>query len=280
MNELPLAYKILRYIVFKVGDTKWLGFRHFPFIATWSVSEHQIDLNEVMMDAAPLLQPGDVILHRDEGYLSNVFIGGCMIHAGLSADNSQVIEAVSDGVVRRHVGHILYSDKACILRPRVCAATKDRAVQRAHKIVGFEYDPLFQFNAKEELDLVEKHGKKAMDQGVRFCCTEVPYFCYFEKADALKVKLRRNVTLLTRFLSFIGVHPGASVVDADIYIAADFDLVWCSRSMTVEWCEDMGASPEVLAKVKDYWGKRRSRTLLVPGKRIGLLRRALVRMLK
>jgi hypothetical protein len=280
MNKLPLAYRIFRHLVFKVGDTKWLGFRHAPFVATWSVTEHQIDLNEVVLDAVPLVEPGDIILHRDEGYLGNVFIGGCMIHAGLVSHGQQLVEAISDGVVKRHVGHILYSDKACILRPKVCAATKDRAVQRAHKIVGFEYDPLFQFNAKEELDLVEKHGKKAMDQGVRFCCTEVPYFCYFEKAESLHVKLRRNVTLLTRFLSFIGVHPGASVVDADIYIAADFDLVWCSRSMTVEWCEDMAASPEVLAKVKEYWARKMSRTIPVPGKRIGFLRRTLARMLK
>ena len=281
MNKLPLAFRVFRYLVFKVGDTKWLGFRHTPFVATWFIAEHEIDLNEVMKEAIPLLQPGDVILHRDEGFLSNLFIGGCMIHAGLALPNDQVIEAISGGVKKRHAGHILYSDKACILRPRTNPIAKERAVTWAEKIEGFEYDPLFQFNADEEKQLINKYGKKAKEHGVRFCCTEVPYFCYLDKAERLAIKTRRNVTLLTRFISLFGLHPGSSVIDADIYIAADFDLVWCSRSFTSEWCEDMGAKPEVLDKVKEYWrNKRVIRGLSKPVKRLGFFRRSLARMLK
>lgn len=252
-------YRIFQWIVFKVGDLRWLGLKHFPFVMTWSVTEYKIDINEVMNDAFPLLEPGDIILHRSDGYVSNCLLGNGMIHAGLYMGDGQVVEAVSDGVVRRHVGHILYSDRACILRPRVSDSVKKVAIGWADRIVGFPYDCLFDFNEEKERKLVDQKGKGAIGDGVKFCCTEIPYFCYLDYADPLGIKRRKNVSFLTWLVSLFGLNAGTYVVDADMYVRANFDVVWCSKEMTAEWCEKMKLGDEYCAKIFSYW-KERSRS--------------------
>lgn len=262
----PLPFRILRWLVFLVGDTRRIS--HFPWV-TWDVHDHKIDLNEVMLEAVPRLLPGDVVLHRDDGFLSNLFIGGAMIHAGVYVGGQQIVEAVSEGVLKRHVGHILYSDRACILRPRFPPEV-DRdeviaeAIDWAEKIVGFPYDVLFQFNGQKERDLVARHGPGAAKKGVRFCCTEVPYFCYYPHRLALGIRRTRNVSFLTRLLSLFGLSPGKAVIAADMYFTASFDLIWCSRELTVEWAIKRRLSPEHRKCLSDYWAGRRAAPALPP----------------
>lgn len=254
----PVPFRIFRWIVFWVGDTRKIS--HFPWV-TWDVHEHKMDLNEVMLEALPLLEPGDIILHRDDGYLSNLFIGGAMIHAGIYMGGQQVVEAISDGVLKRHAGYILHSDRACILRPKLPEGTREQALSEAlewaDKIVGFPYDILFDFNGKKERQLIEQHGKEAARKGVRFCCTEVPYFCYHRYTGELGIKRRRNVSFLTKLLSVLGLSPGRAVVSADMYFTANFDLIWCSKHFTPAWCKKRRMNPEALKKVEDYWLSRR-----------------------
>jgi hypothetical protein len=254
----PLAFRIFRWLVFWVGDTRTIS--HFPWV-TWHVHGHKIDLNEVMLEAVPRLEPGDIVLHRDDGFLSNLFIGGAMIHAGVYVGGQQVVEALSEGVVKRHVGHILLSDRACILRPRFPdAAQRERAVAEAiawaEKIVGFPYDVLFHFNGQKGRDLVEQHGRGAVNKGIHFCCTEIPYFCYYPYRHALGIKRRRQISLLTRLLSLIGLSTGRAVIAADMYITANFEIVWCSRELTAEWSKKRRANAACQGSLTAYWEKQ------------------------
>jgi hypothetical protein len=260
-KETSALYRLFRWLVFKIGDTRWLGWKNFPFILTWDVSIHNIDYNEIMFDAVPDLRLGDILLHRDEGFLSNWFIGGAMIHAGVYVGDMQLVEAVSEGVLKRNVIHLLRSDRACILRPNLPNEAKDEAIGWAEKIVDFEYDVLFDFNGTEERYLIGKHGKEAKNMGVKFCCTEVPFFCYLRYAEDLKIERRRNVSFITKLLSLIGLHPGQVVVDADMYGAADCELIWCSRYMTSGWCSAMKMNDKFAMKVSEYWVKNGKRTL-------------------
>lgn len=256
----PRAFRAFRWLVFWIGDTRHIS--HFPWI-TWDVHEHKIDLNEVMLDAVPLLQPGDIVLHRDDGFLSNLFIGGAMIHAGLYVGGQQLIEALSGGVVKRHVGHILLSDRACILRPRFPQhISREKAVgeaiEWAEKIVGFPYDVLFRFNGQKERDLVERYGKDAAKKGVSFCCTEIPYFCYYPYKNALGIKRKRSISWMTKAVSLIGLSPGKAIISADMYITGSFDLIWCSKELTADWGKKRRVTDACHACLTAYWDKRKS----------------------
>lgn len=253
--NLPFQFKMLRTLVFAIGDLKWTGRWPMPF--GWQPADPKITLNEVILEALPLLQPGDVILHRDEGFFSNLFIGGVMIHAGLYVGGGQLVEAISDGVVKRHAAHILHSDLACILRPKLDYADKAKAMAWSEKIIGFPYDYLFDFNGKWGRDMIIQHGIRSREKGVRFACTEVPYFCYLEKTADLKIFRRKNVNVVTRMLSLLGMRPGSVVVDADMYFKSDMELVWCSSTMTPAYISKCygGAIDEAYAYKLDKWWK-------------------------
>lgn len=251
-----LIFKIYRWIVFKIGDTRRIS--HLPFF-TWDEPQHKIDLNEALLEAMPLLMPGDIVLHRDDGYVANIGIGGAMIHAGIYMGDQQLIEAISEGVVKRHVGHILHSDRACILRPLLGDATEIaiyEALAWADRIVGFPYDPLFDFNAKRERRLILEFGEEgAIKRGVRFCCTEIPYFCFLDYCEQLDIHRRRNVSWLVKVIQFFGLHPGTLVIDADMYMDANFELIWASQEYTPKWCKKMKVSKMHQKKIEEFWAK-------------------------
>jgi hypothetical protein len=247
----PLPFRVLRWIVFFLGYTRRAV--HFPWFSIGK-REPQISLNEVMLEAYPLLRHGDVIVHRDDGYASNVGIGGAMIHAGIYVGGSQVVEAIREGVVKRHVGHILYSDYACILRPKFADENTRRAavaeaIRWAEKAVGFEYDVLFDFNSDEKRQLIAAGIK----ENVRFCCTGIVHYCYLGFVKELGIHRHRNVSLLTRFISLFGLHPGKLIVTADMYLESDLELIWCSAKVTPEWCLLNGCSKRVADKVNSWW---------------------------
>jgi len=250
-------FNTFRRIVFLVGDTRRI--KHFPWV-TWDVSEHEIGLDEVIREALPVLKKGDVPLHLDKGFLSNAFIPGAMVHAGLYVGDGYLIEAISNGVVKRHAAYLLRSDYACIMRPRIGdegSLARDAAVniacEWAERIVDFPYDVLFNFCGEEDRALIREHGRDAIKHGVRFCCTEIPFFCYLDYLTGLRLFRRRNINLVTWMLSWVGLGPGEVIVDADMYVTAEFDMVWCSRSMTVEWCKRMKCEEAFIHKVSEYW---------------------------
>jgi hypothetical protein len=240
-------HRIFRKVVFWVGDVRRL--RGFPWI-TWDVSQHRIEFDEVLRDAIPKLETGDIVLHRDEGYLSNLFIGGFMIHAGIYVGDGYIVEAISEGVVKRHAAHILHSDYAMILRPKIDpASTKEDAIHEAtkwaEKVVGCPYDELFDFDVAK--------GRKLLTEGRRtkLACTETPYLCYFDYRDALGIYRRRNINLLTRLLSWVGINTGKEVIDADIYVKANFEIVWLSKSITLKTAYAFGCDEAYLKKIEN-----------------------------
>ena len=214
---MNFRYQALRWLVFKIGDI-----RQKNTSIAWNKVEPNIDLN-ACEEALSLMEPGDIILHRDFGFLSNLFIGGHYIHAGIYVGDKQAVEAIAKGVVKRHAFHILHSDSAIVLRPRVSAQAKTDACGWARIIVGSPYDVQFNFNAEEERTLILKGGRS------EFCCTEIPFFCYLRHTDRLGIRRKKSVGLLVRLLELIGLHPGRDVVTADMYVQArGFDVVWQS----------------------------------------------------
>ena len=256
------AFRLWRRIVFGVGD--WMTQKREPFC-------RESEYGEII----PQLQPGDVVLHRDDRFGPvNWFIGGAMIHAGIYVGNGEIVEAISEGVVRRSVGHILESDYTCVVRPNAKSLSQyarahviHDACVKARSIEGFEYDPLFDFCDSVEFDALNqiKHNfvrsswaTRAKAEGISFACTEVPYFCYYPVRELLGLYRRRNVNILTKLIGLFGLHPGSAVIDADMYVTAyGFDLIWCSASMTPGWAARMNVPEAMLSKLTAYWAEKR-----------------------
>jgi hypothetical protein len=127
----------------------------------------------------PLLQPGDILLTRRDGYLSNTFLPGYWGHAALYLGTHEVlsghasvdaaalrgtdhdgfpfaaIEAIGEGVRFSSLEFALHANHVAVFRPRVPQATKLQAVTRAMRYHGAPYDFSFDFVSKDKLVCTE-----------------------------------------------------------------------------------------------------------------------------
>lgn len=285
-------FRFWQRLVFFFGDFYWLftNFKEFkntfPLIFGWKEKDRKISYNEICKDAIPKLKVGDVILHRDDCIASNLMFGlfsdTAMVHAGIAVAGDdgkvdQVVEAISEGVVKRHVTSILHSDRACILRPKFKNKESKKVALAfvqdvAPKLVGFKYDPLFNFSTKKEWDEIKSaiardnkatslflssHFLKDLKKEgrLRFCCTEICRSLYLDWQDELDLYMVNTKTKFTRLLHFLGLHVGETKFDADMYILANFEIIWCSKEFTVEWAKKQGMNDKYISKLEAYWGK-------------------------
>ncbi len=247
-------YNLFRWIVFKVGDTRWIGFKYFPFVATWDAYHSKIDQAEVH-DAMKVIRPGDLIVLRHDGYLSNLGIGGAMIHAALYIGADECVEALSDdegGVCKNHIADTMHADMAMILRPELGPFEISEAIRNARSILGFKYDVLFDFNTEEERDYIKKFPDKAKDE-IKFCCTEVPHYCYLDYVDQLQIYRVRQASFMQKILAMLGLHTGHKIITADMYVTANFRIVWASKHCTPERFSAMGCEEHFIKRVEQYW---------------------------
>lgn len=160
--KTKLLFKIEKAIFGFIGDIKWSGIlRPFWFTINGTSfllkGKHYRDLNEI-------IEPGDIIIRRFEGYVDKWLIPGWWNHAGIYVgliDNkdNKVVHAISDGVIIDDLIDFMRTDHMIVLR-----ASKEhvsKAIDRAHKAIGSEYD--FAFDFKDTL---------------RFSCTELISHCY------------------------------------------------------------------------------------------------------
>lgn len=110
---------------------------------------------------ARTIKPGDLILCRANGYLSNIFIGQ-YTHAALYVGHEKVIEATTEGVVKSDIIDLLLKrDKVLILRPKFLYPLEiNQSIRRAHVSLGKKYDFKFQQDIKS------------------FYCSEIVLYCY------------------------------------------------------------------------------------------------------
>ncbi len=197
------------------------------------------------MQALPLIQYGDVGLHRDAGYLSNAFIPGFMKHGWIHIwdmpSRPRIVEAISDGVVESNAIKPMFSDYTIILSPKgVSDAERKGACLKAERVVGVGYDPFFNFDIEEELafytgsDLEgarqEKENWLKNAYTYTFSCTEVVSYAWWHKREELKIKRTR------RF--------GRETITADDFMNDAWRIKWLSASVTPEAARKMGLHDE------------------------------------
>jgi hypothetical protein len=266
-TRLGRAY---RRLVFWAGDIRRIS--HFPWI-TWDVHQHLVEYDEAVR-ALPEVRPGDVGLHRDRGYLSNLAIPGFMKHAWIHVDGPvsctdaagapradttalQIVEAVSEGVVQRSALFPIRSDYTIILRPREVEPRQvERAVAKARQIVGSRYDAEFRFDIEEELEHFGAPGEDrqqaaedldeidaittnlAAEWDGGFSCTETVSFAWWHCRRALRL--------------FRKPARGKMVILADDMINGGFEIVWMSDSVTPEVAAELGLGEEGVQMIREY----------------------------
>lgn len=105
----------------------------------------------VLSSIAEFLQPGDVIVTRHAGALTNVFLPGFWPHASFYVGQREqreaekcVMEARKDGVLFRPLHDTLAVDAFVVLRPNLDAKWIDKAIERAFlhegKMYCFDFD--------------------------------------------------------------------------------------------------------------------------------------------
>jgi hypothetical protein len=263
-------HRAYRRLVFWLGDIRRIG--HFPWI-TWDVHQHGVEYDEAL-SALPHVRPGDVGLHLDRGYLSNMAIPGFTKHAWIHVDGParftgadgvertdvtgmQIVEAVSEGVVRRSALYPIRSDYTLILRPRDASREEiDHAVEKAKRIVGCQYDADFKFDIEEELEHFGAPGenRSEVDEDLReldvvstnlgaewdggFSCTETVSFAWWHKRRALRL--------------FRKPARGKMVILADDMINNGFEIVWLSESVTPEFARKRGLGEEGVEMIREF----------------------------
>ena len=242
---MKCLHNFWRKIVFWVGDIRKI--KHFPWV-TWDVCEHEISIEEAV-EATKLIKTGDIGVHLDRGYLSNFAIPGFMKHAFYFTNKETTIEAISEGVVKRHALYPIISDYTIILRPKNLNDEELlKAVIKAENIVGQQYDVKFAFDIEEEVKIFGGNEIVSARENVAhwdggFSCTEVVTFVYAHVKDKLR---------LYRIKS-----RGKDVVIADQFINNGFEVVWCSKSVTPEFAKQRGLHEEGIELIQKYWDSKK-----------------------
>jgi len=157
-----LKYKIQKALFRFIGDIKWHGWLH-PLWITINAKSFMLK-GEHYRQAKNIIQPGDILIRRFEGYLDKIFIPGWWNHAGIYIGDYQeqkhrVIHAISDGVIIDDLIDFMRTDHMIVLRgPKIA---RGAAIDSAKMALGSDYDFAFNFT-----------------ESVRFSCTELVDYCY------------------------------------------------------------------------------------------------------
>jgi len=101
-----------------------------------------------------LIEPGDILIRRFEGYVDKWLIPGWWNHVSIYVGSGEIVHAVSEGIVKCDLIDFMRTDHLIVLR----AEKKFRAtaVDRALGAVGaVEYDFAFDFKDPNEMSCTE-----------------------------------------------------------------------------------------------------------------------------
>ncbi len=252
INIRTIPRRIYRNLVFFLGDIRTL--HSFPW-TTWSKHSHNVDYDEIL-EALPLIKYGDIGIHRDKGYLSNIFIPGFMKHAWIHVEDGvespQIVESISEGVIQRNAFYPLFSDFSIILSPKdVTDEERKGACRKAKNVIGAEYDVNFEFDIEEELAHYRGNDPEAAIKSLQlsakhirrhsytFSCTETVSYAWWHMRDQLRLYRKRR--------------RGHNVILADDFLNRGWEIKWLSKSVTIEAAKKFKLHEEGIGMIHDYW---------------------------
>ncbi len=194
-----IGYKIQKTLFRFIGDIRWHGLLH-PFWITINAKTFRLK-GRHYREVEQLIQPGDILIRRFEGYVDKIFIPGFWNHAGIyvgeiDGKTHKIVHAISDGVVVEDLIDFMRTDHVIVLRAP--EELREEAINRTKNAIGSEYD--FAFDFKETL---------------RFSCTELVDYCY---PEIIKGKKR---------------FGRMTIVADDIVNTSDFKIIWTSIGISL-----------------------------------------------
>jgi len=91
-----------------------------------------------------MVQPGDILLRRYDGYLNTIFTPGYWGHGGGYTGDNQMVHAVSQGTISEDILNFCRADAVCVLEVNVSDEEKALAIQRlnaaADKNIPYDFD--------------------------------------------------------------------------------------------------------------------------------------------
>lgn len=177
----------------------WISLIHMPW------SRKLVTGSDVLL-MMKVVQPGDVLLTRSDGELSNIFVPGFWGHAAIAGEDA-IIEATTKGVHKSDpISFLMGKDYAVVLRPVFLdESEKARAVEYSEAQVGKPYD--YSFNTSNI---------------TAFYCSELVYMAMKYAKNHIPFKLR-------------SIFGQETVDPSDFYRTSMFELIWESESLkTIE----------------------------------------------
>jgi hypothetical protein len=252
--------RVARSLAFLAGDIR--AENTFPWFST-SPRKHLVDVAEAF-EAADAALYGDVGLHRDRQYLTNLTIPGALKHAWIHTNDmndpasefgGRALEATSEGVNYVHAAAPFITDYGMLLRPRgVTDAQRKGACIRAAEINGADYDTNFSFDIESELKYYETQQHQHLMDAARelnleqkalqrwnnaFSCSEAVAYCWWHARETLGI--------------FRNSWMGREVILPVDFVGFDFDIVWCSRSLTTDVAHKLKFNEQAMTKIQAYF---------------------------
>jgi len=140
--------------------------KYFPWII-WHPKFHRLKGFEIRQ-ILDVIKPGDILLRRNEGWLTAKAIPGYFMHAALYIGDGKVAHAVTKGTQKEDILDFLRTDSVALLKP----LTKSEQIKKAIAIgmeLAVEHIP-YDFEFKDD------NGK--------IYCTEFVNICYDGLFDA------------------------------------------------------------------------------------------------
>ncbi len=148
----------------------------FPFWVQYKPNKSKITGNNIR-EIINVIKPGDIILRKSNGYVSNIGIKGFYSHVGIFFKPHYVYHSAGNGVVKDDIIDFCKTDNVCVVRPYTTPLTVSQAKDTAIKFFkeGIPYDYKFKRNlnlSKKKLnklskasliDIIEKENLKIED---------------------------------------------------------------------------------------------------------------------
>ena len=223
--------------------------KDFPFIS--KVNDTKKICFEEALDALSILQFGDIGLHRNSGYFSNIISPSFMKHSWIHVTSGEnppmIVEAINSGIVLRSALYPIFSDYVMILEPKnISELERKGACKKARNIVGENYDVNFSFDIEREFKYYKgqdfEEAKISLSDGETklkkydpiFSCTEVCSYAWWHQREALRL------------------NKGKQVLLPDLFLNNSWKIKWMSQSITVDLAAKHKLSEEALSMIEDF----------------------------